>query len=80
MNDIEIALKEVAIILDEENFHLVLSSGRQLTEYSLSPKHAKRLLMLLQLNIDLYEKLFGELKTSLPVAKKDTGQQKKIGF
>lgn len=74
------ALTSASILSDEENFALILISGSQGRNYVLSPKHAKRLLLLLQQKISEYEIQFGELKTSLPVATPGQTADRKIGF
>ncbi len=63
----------------EEEFILLLMSGNNARQYSLSPKHAKRFSMLLQKSIEEYEQKFGELKTELPQVNNQT-EAKKIGF
>ncbi len=67
------------IVYGEEEFMIVLTSGNSARRYLFSPKHAKRMMLLLQQNIQDYEKKFGELKTELP---KVTGEssEKKMGF
>ena len=63
----------------EEEFTLLLMSGSNARQYSLSPKHAKRFSMLLQKSIADYEKQHGELKTELPTITNQT-ESKKFGF
>lgn len=73
-----LAVTSVGMIVSEEEFVLQIQSGQLVRRYSLTPKHAKRVLLLLQSNIEAYEKQIGELKTSLPVA--GQGEQKTVGF
>ena len=83
---LQVALEPVTFALkslidyDEENYFVVLVSGNQGRRYQLSPKHAKRLLFLLQQKIEAYQKQFGELKTELPKAIGQGSNEKKIGF
>ena len=65
---------------DEENFHFMIATGNQGRQFVATPKHAKRIYLLLKQQIDAYEKQFGELKTSLPVAPKNTQEEPKVGF
>jgi hypothetical protein len=75
------SLSNVNVAFDEENFALVLMSGNSARRYVASPKHAKRLMLLLQSKIAEYEKSFGELKTSLPSVKNESSKKEKaFGF
>jgi hypothetical protein len=56
----------VNMAFNEEFFLFVFTSGNRQTEYALTPKHAKRLLMLLERNIRQYEEKLGVLDTRLP--------------
>lgn len=71
------------IVFDAENFYVTLISGNQGRRFQFSPKHAKQLLLLLQKQMELFEKQNGEQETELPAATPDdspqTGSQK-IGF
>ncbi len=49
-----------------EEFYFVLRSGDHIAPYILSPKHAKRFLLLLQKNMKEYEDVHGILETELP--------------
>ena len=46
-----------------------MQSGNQARRYLATPKHAKRILLLLQKQIEMYEKQFEVLDTVLPEAK-----------
>ena len=65
---------------DEENFHFMIATGNQGRQFVATPKHAKRIYLLLKQQIDAYEKQFGELKTKLPEALKGTQEENKVGF
>ncbi len=75
-------VSNVNVAFDEENVYLNIFSGNQGRQFAVSPKHAKRLMMLLQNHMAEYEKKFGELKTKLPEAPKNTQENnhKKVGF
>ncbi len=73
------ALVSALINFDEEQFQLLMLSGGPARLYVLSPKHAKRLMILLQNHVATYEKQFGELKTGLAQATKST-QEDEVGF
>lgn len=76
------AMSNMSIISDEENFYFFITSGNQGRRFAASPKHAKRIYLLLQQQLEAYEKKFGELKTALPQVQKNTQAQEgtKIGF
>lgn len=66
---------------DEEMFHFLVTSGNQGRQFVATPKHAKRILILLQRQIEEYEKKFGEIKTHLPTNNpKNTNSEPKVGF
>lgn len=65
---------------DEENFHFLVTSGNQGRQFVATPKHAKRIYLLLKQQIEAYEKQFGELKTQLPKISTNTQEEPKIGF
>lgn len=65
---------------DEEMFHFLITSGNQGRQFTATPKHAKRIYLLLKQQIEDYEKKFGEIKTSLPSMPKNTQLTNKIGF
>lgn len=73
-------ITNIAISSNEEEIGLQITSGNQLRLYTLSPKHAKRVLLLLQNNLAEYEKKFGELKTELPTINQGQTKKKKFGF
>lgn len=73
------AVVNVNIAFDEEQFVFTIFSGNQARQFSVSPKHAKRLFLLLEKQINEYEKKFGILETKLP-EKTETGKEKPIGF
>jgi len=68
------------IRFDEEGFHFLLASGNQGRQYSASPKHAKRIYLLLKQQVEQYERQFGEIKTQLPQMPKNTSEDPKVGF
>jgi hypothetical protein len=65
---------------DEEMFHFMITSGNQGRQFTATPKHAKRIYLLLKQQIENYEKKFGEIKTSLPQMPKNTAEEPKVGF
>ena len=73
------ALDNAQILFDEESFKFLMVSGKKANQYSMSPRHAKRMFLLLQQQVGLYEEKYGELKTSLPVMKGQT-EDKSMGF
>lgn len=75
----EHAIANINVAWDEELFHIMLQSGPSGRLYAISPKHAKRFLLLLQREIEKYEKKFGMLTTELPEIKTGTGP-KGLGF
>lgn len=67
----------------KEYFLLSAFSGNKVFRFGLTPKHAKRAMLLLQKQIKKYEKKFGELETSLPEKGKTSGsrdQNRSLGF
>ena len=70
----------VQVVFSEEEFVLVINSGNQINRYAFSPKHTKRLLMVLEKQIKEYESKFSKIETKLPESKKGTTQEEKIGF
>ena len=72
-------VSNVNIALTEEEIYLVVMTGNAARRYVLSPKHAKRLSLLLPKQIAEYEKQFGALETEL-VEMKDSGDKPGIGF
>lgn len=65
---------------DEESFHFLVMSANQGRQMIATPKHAKRIYLLLKQQIENYEKKFGEIKTKLPEAPKTTQEENKVGF
>lgn len=65
---------------DEEMFHFLIASGNQGRQFISTPKHAKRIYLLLKQQIEEYEKKFGELKTQLPQRPQFTQDEKPVGF
>ena len=70
----------VNMAFDEEIFHFMVASGNQGRQFVATPKHAKRIYLLLKQQIEAYEKQFGELKTALPKMQKGTKGESKVGF
>jgi hypothetical protein len=66
----------------EESFFLNITSGRRGRIYVLTPKHAKRLFLLLKKDLEEYEKKYGELKAGVPKKKAHTTALEKnsMGF
>ncbi len=75
------ALTGANILFDDEQFIFILQSGNFMRRYALSPKHAKRFMLLLENRIGEYEKANGKLNTELPQAgaKSSTGEDS-FGF
>ena len=65
---------------DEEMFHFLITSANQGRQFVATPKHAKRIYLLLKQQIENYEKKFGEIKTQLPVNPGNTKEETKVGF
>jgi len=81
-NDVETGmyyLTGATIALSEEDIRFLLSSHNTSQYYALSPKHAKRFLLLLKSKIDEYEKKYGELKVKHPMLT-PRKESKKLGF
>lgn len=69
------------ITFNEEGFFVSILSGRRGRTYVLAPKHAKRLLMLLERELKAYEGKYGPLKTALPKKPTLTAEEKAaLGF
>jgi len=73
------ALSNVNIRFTEEVFDFLMVSGNQARQFRASPKHAKRIYLLLGKYLAEYEKKFGPLETQLP-EKKETASEEKFGF
>lgn len=69
----------ITIAFNEEQFAFTVFSGNQARQFSVSPKHAKRILLLLEKQIADYEKKFSVLETKLP-EKMETGKEEQLGF
>ena len=65
---------------DEEMFHFLLTSANQGRQFVATPKHAKRIYLLLKQQVENYEKQFGEIKTQLPTISRNTTEEPKVGF
>lgn len=72
-------LTNVAVSSTEDDFRLTLASYSASRAFVCSPKHAKRMYLLLKTKIEEYEQRFGQLKTDLPPARKDK-EAVRIGF
>ena len=70
----------VNMIYDEEAFQFLITSGNQGRQFMATPKHAKRIYLLLKKQVEEYEKRFGEIKTQLPQIPKMSQEGNKIGF
>ncbi len=70
----------VNMMFNEEGFNFLITSGNQGRQFLATPKHAKRIHLLLEKQIKEYEKKFGEIKTHLPEAPKTSQGETKIGF
>jgi hypothetical protein len=74
------AITNVSIISTDEDFIFAISSGAQVRQFISSPKHAKRIYLLLKQQIETYENKFSEIKTELPKMQKNTSEEPKLGF
>ncbi|KPJ85971.1 hypothetical protein AMJ57_01090 [Parcubacteria bacterium SG8_24] len=74
------ALQNVIANFDEEQFRLIMMSGGPARMYVLSPKHAKRIMLLLQKQIGDYEAQFGKVETELPQTVEGTATRGEVGF
>ena len=71
----------VNMMFNEEGFSFLVTSGNQSRQFTATPKHAKRIHLLLKQQLEAYEKQFGEIKTELPQIPKSSQQEEsKIGF
>ena len=73
------ALSNVNMGFNEEVFDFLFISGNQARQFRASPKHAKRIYLLLGKYLEEYEKRFGAIETKLP-EKRETAKETKIGF
>ncbi|MBI2644442.1 MAG: hypothetical protein HYW95_02985 [Candidatus Wildermuthbacteria bacterium] len=74
------ALTQVNVVSDDELFELTFASGNRARKYQTSPKHAKRIMLLLQKQLDAYEHKHGELQIQSPKPKVKHAEDPKIGF
>jgi len=74
------AITNVNIASDEEMFHLLITSGNQSRQFTVTPKHAKRIYLLLKQQIETYEKKFGEIKTQLLQKPHNEKEETRVGF
>lgn len=65
---------------NEEMFHFLITSANQGRQFVATPKHAKRIYLLLKQQVEDYEKQFGEIKTQLLTMNKNTSEEPKVGF
>ncbi len=62
-------LSALVISFNEDFFMLSAVSGAEGKSYSMTPKHAKRVMMRLKELVDDYEKKYGLLKTELSITR-----------
>ena len=74
------AITNMNISSNEEGFVFSIHSGIQIRQYIATPKHTKRIFMLLQKQIEEHENKFGEIKTKLPEKINNTKEESKVGF
>ncbi len=72
-------LSNVNINFNEEVFDFLLISGNQGRQFRATPKHAKRIKIILERSINEYEKRYGEIKVELP-QKRESAPEERIGF
>lgn len=72
-------LTSVGVAAGEEDFRFAMTSHNVSRYYTASPKHAKRIMLMLKDRLDEYEKKYGVLKTELPKHKK-IPSERKLGF
>jgi hypothetical protein len=73
------ALSNVNVGFNQEVFDFLMISGGQGRQFRASPKHAKRIYLLLGKYIGEYEGKFGPIETQL-LSKMETAAKEKIGF
>ena len=73
------ALSNVNVGFNQEVFDFLMISGNQGRQFRASPKHSKRIYLLLGKYLDEYEKKFGMIETQLP-EKGESAAKEKIGF
>ena len=74
------AITNVNILFNDEMVNFLITSGNQGRQFTATPKHAKRIYLLLKQQIEQYEHQFGELKTQLPQKAQITQENNKVGF
>ena len=75
------AANNVNIAFSEEEFVFTIFSGNQARRFIVSPKHAKRILLLLEKQIGEYEQRFGKLEAKLPERMgTEKEEEKPLGF
>ncbi len=72
-------ISNVNIRSHEEGFNFLMISGNQARQFFASPKHTKRIYLLLDKMIAEYEKKFGKLETQLSENKENVSETS-IGF
>lgn len=70
----------VNMAFNEEFFNFLIASGNQGRQFTATPKHAKRIYLLLKQQIENYEEQYGEIKTQLPQRPQNTQEDNKVGF
>ena len=65
---------------DEEKVYVMFVSGNQGRRFQFSPKHAKRLFLLLQKQLEEFQRKFGNLDTALPTKIDIATSAQSIGF
>lgn len=73
------ALSNVNIGFNEELFDFLMISGNQARQFRATPKHAKRVYLLLGRSLEAYENKFGKIEAELP-QKGQSAPQGEIGF
>jgi hypothetical protein len=73
------AVTNLSVTATEEEVAFQLSTGSHMKLYMLTPKHAKRVMLLLEKVMGEYEGKYGKLDTSLP-KQIDQTTPKKLGF
>jgi hypothetical protein len=75
------ALMNVMVNFDEENFQMLMMSGGPARLYVVSPQHAKRVKLLLERQLEQYEKKYSKkIDASLPTAATQATTDEEVGF
>jgi hypothetical protein len=75
------SLTNAELVATEEEFFLHLHSGNSIRRYHLTPKHMKRIALLIDKEVAKFEETNGELKTTISTPRKTRSEKKqKIGF